>query len=211
MSDSSAPKRLGYARVSTVGQTLEAQLDQLKAARCSRVYREKVSGARVDRKELGRLLKSLAAGDQVVVKRDAAPGVDGMTWETYEHDLDQRIEDLRARVHAGTYRALPSRRSYIPKEDGSKRPLAVAAIEDKIVQRAVAAVLSAIHEEDFLGFSYGFRPKRSQHDALDALIVGISSTKVSHILDADICSEPQSSGSGIAIIGGLRPESLHGI
>src|ERR1035441_2948494 len=106
------------------------------------------------------------------MKRDAAPGVDGMTWEAYERDLDRRIEDLHAQVKSGTYRALPSRRSYIPKEDGTRRPLAVAALEDKIVQRATAAVLSAIHEEDFLRFSYGFRPKRSQHDALDALIVG---------------------------------------
>jgi group II intron reverse transcriptase/maturase len=122
------------------------------------------------------------------IKRDAAPGVDGMTWETYERDLDRRIEDLCARVKTGAYRAQPSRRSYIPKEDGSQRPLAVAALEDKIVQRAVAALLSAIHEEDFLGFSYGFRPKRSQHDALDALIVGISNKKVNHILDADIRS-----------------------
>jgi group II intron reverse transcriptase/maturase len=122
------------------------------------------------------------------MKRDAAPGVDGMTWKTYERDLDCRIDELHARVKSGAYRALPSRRSYIPKEDGSKRPLAVAALEDKIVQRAVAAVLSAIHEEDFLGFSYGFRPKRSQHDALDALIVGISSKKVNYILDADIRS-----------------------
>jgi group II intron reverse transcriptase/maturase len=122
------------------------------------------------------------------IKRDAAPGVDGMTWETYERDLDRRIDDLCARVKTGAYRAQPSRRSYIPKEDGSQRPLAVAALEDKIVQRAVAALLSAIHEEDFLGFSYGFRPKRSQHDALDALIVGISNKKVNHILDADIRS-----------------------
>jgi RNA-directed DNA polymerase len=122
------------------------------------------------------------------MKRDAAPGVDGMTWETYERDLDRQIEALHERVKSGTYRALPSRRSYIPKEDGSKRPLAVAALEDKIVQRAVAALLSAIHEEDFLGFSYGFRPKRSQHDALDALILGISSKKVNFILDADIRS-----------------------
>jgi len=122
------------------------------------------------------------------MKRDAAPGVDGMTWETYERDLDRRIGELYARVKSGAYRALPSRRSYIPKEDGSKRPLAVMALEDKIVQRATAAVLSAIHEEDFLGFSYGFRPKRSQHDALDALIVGISSKKVNFILDADIRS-----------------------
>ena len=122
------------------------------------------------------------------MKRDAAPGVDGMTWEAYEADLDRRIEDLHARVKSGAYRALPSRRSYIPKEDGSKRPLAVAALEDKIVQRATAAVLSAIYEEDFLGFSYGFRPGRSQHDALDALIVGISSRKVNFILDAEIRS-----------------------
>jgi RNA-directed DNA polymerase len=122
------------------------------------------------------------------LKRDAAPGVDGTTWETYEQGFDRRIEDLHARVKSGAYRALPSRRSYIPKEDGSRRPLAVAALEDKIVQRAVAAVLSAIYEEDFLGFSYGFRPGRSQHDALDALIVGISSRKVNFILDADIRS-----------------------
>jgi len=122
------------------------------------------------------------------MKRDAAPGVDGMIWKTYEQDLDRRIEELHKQVKSGAYRALPSRRSYIPKEDGSKRPLAVAALEDKIVQRATAAVLSAIHEEDFLGFSYGFRPKRSQHDALDALIVGISSKKVNYILDADIRS-----------------------
>ena len=111
------------------------------------------------------------------MKRDAAPGVDGMTWDTYEKDLDRRIEDLHARVKTGAYRAQPSRRSYIPKEDGSKRPLAVAALEEKIVQRAVAAVLSAIYEESFLGFSYGFRPGRSQHHALDALIVGISSRR----------------------------------
>jgi RNA-directed DNA polymerase len=122
------------------------------------------------------------------IKRDAAPGIDGMTWETYEQDLDRRIEDLHARVKCGAYRAQPSRRSYIPKEDGNKRPLAVAALEDKIVQRATAAVLSAIYEEEFLGFSYGFRPGRSQHDALDALIVGISSRKVNYILDADIRS-----------------------
>ena len=111
--------------------------------------------------------------------------MDGLTWETYEWDLDRKIEDLHARVERGAYRASPSRRTYIPKEDGSRRPLAVAALEDKIVQRATE-VLSAIYQEDFLGFSYGFRPERSQHDALDALIVGISSKKVNFILDADI-------------------------
>ncbi len=122
------------------------------------------------------------------LKREAAPGVDGLTWRAYATDLDLRIEDLHARVQRGAYRALPSRRRYIPKADGSQRPLAVAALEDKIVQRATAALLNAIYEEDFLGFSYGFRPGRSQHDALDALVVGISSTKVNYILDADIRS-----------------------
>jgi RNA-directed DNA polymerase len=122
------------------------------------------------------------------LKRDAAPGVDGLTWRAYAADLGHRIEDLHARVQGGAYRALPSRRRHIPKADGSQRPLAVAALEDKIVQRATAAVLNAIYEEDFLGFSYGFRPQRSQHDALDALLVGIGSRKVNYILDADIRS-----------------------
>jgi retron-type reverse transcriptase len=110
----------------------------------------------------------------LVLKRDAAPGVDDMTWHTYAVDLDRKITDLHARVHRGAYRAQPSRRTYIPKADGRQRPLAVAALEDKIVQRATAAVLNSIYEEEFLGFSYGFRPKRSQHDCLDALVVGIT-------------------------------------
>jgi RNA-directed DNA polymerase len=122
------------------------------------------------------------------LKRDAAPGVDGLTWQDYETDLDRKIEDLHARVQRGAYRAQPSRRRYIPKADGRQRPLAVAALGDKILQRATVAVLNAIYEEDFLGCSYGFRPGRSQHDALDALIVGICSTKVNYILDADIRS-----------------------
>ena len=120
------------------------------------------------------------------LKRKAAPGVDGMTWRTYEADLDQNLAALHDKVHRGAYRAQPSRRRYIPKPDGRQRPLAVTALEDKIVQRATVAVLNAIHEEDFLGFSYGFRPGRGQHDALDALDVGINSTKVNYILDADI-------------------------
>ena len=123
-----------------------------------------------------------------VLKRDAAPGVDGMTWETYEADLDRNLTDLHSRVHRGAYRALPSRRQYIPKADGQQRPIAIAALEDKLVQRATVAVLNAIYEEDFLGFSYGFRPGRGQHDALDALFVGIISKKVNYILDADIRS-----------------------
>lgn len=120
------------------------------------------------------------------LKKKAAPGVDGLTWETYEADLGLRLEDLHARVHRGAYRALPSRRVFIPKPDGRQRPLAVAALEDKIVQRATATVLNAIYEEDFLGFSYGFRPGRGAHDAMDALVVGITTRKVNWILDADI-------------------------
>jgi RNA-directed DNA polymerase len=120
------------------------------------------------------------------LKKHAAPGVDGLTWEDYESDLGRRLEDLHSRVHRGAYRATPSRRVYIPKPDGRQRPLAVAALEDKIVQRATATVLNAIYEEDFLGFSYGFRPGRGAHDALDALVVGINARKVNWILDADI-------------------------
>jgi RNA-directed DNA polymerase len=122
------------------------------------------------------------------LKEDAAPGVDRLTWKDYEADLEGNLGDLHDRVQRGAYRALPSRRVYIPKPDGRQRPLAVAALEDKIVQRAVAALLNAIYEEDFLGFSYGFRPGRGTHDAMDALCVGIHSKKVSHILDADIRS-----------------------
>src|SRR5215217_3036236 len=120
------------------------------------------------------------------LKRDAASGVDGLTWRAYEAELEPKLADLHARVHRGAYRVLPSRRRYIPKPDGRRRPLAIAALEDKIVQKATVAVLNAIYEEDFLGFSYGFRPKRSQHDALDALMIGISSTKVNYILDCDL-------------------------
>ena len=122
------------------------------------------------------------------LKQEAAPGIDGLTWKDYERDLECKLKDLHARIHRGAYRALPSRRTYIPKPDGQQRPLAVAALEDKIVQRATVAVLNAIYEEDFLGFSYGFRPGRGAHDALDALCVGIDRTKVNWILDADIRS-----------------------
>src|ERR1700750_1819122 len=122
------------------------------------------------------------------LNEDAAPGVDPLTWKDYEADLACNIEGLHDRIQRGAYRALPSRRVYVPKPAGRQHPLAVAALEDKIVQRAVAALLSAIYEEDFLGFSYGFRHGRGTHDALDALCVGIHSKKVSFILDADIRS-----------------------
>jgi RNA-directed DNA polymerase len=122
------------------------------------------------------------------LKKQAAPGVDGMTWEEYGGDLEARLADLHGRIHGGAYQAQPSRRVWIPKADGRQRPLGIAALEDKIVQHAVGTVLNQIWEEDFLGFSYGFRPGRGQHDALDALWVGIVRRKVSWILDLDIRS-----------------------
>jgi group II intron reverse transcriptase/maturase len=120
------------------------------------------------------------------IRPAAAPGVDGVTWQDYGLDLEENLRDLHARVHRGAYRARPTRRAFIPKPDGRLRPLGIAALEDKILQRAVVEVLNAIYEQDFLGFSYGFRPGRSQHDALDALAVGITRKKVNFVLDADI-------------------------
>ena len=130
----------------------------------------------------------LLATEFFALEEHAAAGVDGLTWRDYEQNLEGNLEDLHARVHRGAYRPLPSRRVYIPKPDGRQRPLAVAALEDKIVQRAVAAVRNAIYEEDFLAFSYGFRPGRGAHDALDALVVAIESQRVNFIVDADIRS-----------------------
>jgi RNA-directed DNA polymerase len=115
----------------------------------------------------------------------AAPGVDGVTWWDYGLDLEENLRDLHARVHRGAYRARPSRRVYIPKPDGRQRPLGIAAFEDKILQRAVAEVLGAVFEADFLGFSYGFRPGRSPHDALDALGAAIKMRRVNWVLDLD--------------------------
>jgi len=120
------------------------------------------------------------------LKRQASPGVDGVTWQEYETGLDDRLIDLHSRVHRGAYRAQPSRRVYIPKADGRQRPLGIAAVEDKIVQHAVVTILNQIYEVDFKGFSYGFRPGRSPHQALDALAVGLERKKVNWVLDADI-------------------------
>jgi group II intron reverse transcriptase/maturase len=120
------------------------------------------------------------------IRPAAAPGVDGVTWEAYGQDLEANLQDLHRRLHAGSYRAKPSRRSYIPKTDGRLRPLGIATLEDKILQRAVAEVLNAIYEVDFRGFSYGFRPGRNPHHALDALAAGVVRKKVNWVLDADI-------------------------
>ena len=120
------------------------------------------------------------------LKRKASPGVDGVTWQEYETGLEDRIIDLHSRVHRGTYRAQLSKRVYIPKLDGRQRPIGIAAVEDKVLQQAVVTILNQIYEVDFKGFSYGFRPGRSPHQALDALTVGIQRKKVNWILDADV-------------------------
>ncbi len=120
------------------------------------------------------------------LKRKAAPGVDKLTWQEYEDGLEERLANLHGRVHRGSFRAKPSKRVWIPKPDGRARPLGIAALEDKIVQKAVGTVLECVYEEDFLGFSYGFRPGRSQHNALDAVSVGLTEQRISWVLDADI-------------------------
>jgi hypothetical protein len=120
------------------------------------------------------------------IRPAAAPGVDGVTWLAYGQDLEANLQDLHRRLHAGRYRAKPSRRSYIPKADGRRRPLGIATVEDKILQRAVVEVLNAIYEVDFRGFSYGFRPGRNPHHALDALAAGVVRKNVNWVLDADI-------------------------
>jgi group II intron reverse transcriptase/maturase len=120
------------------------------------------------------------------IRPQAAPGVDKVTWAEYGQDLEGNLQDLHARVQQGRYRAKPSRRVYIPKADGRQRPLGIASLEDKIVQRAVVEVLNAVYEVDFRGFSYGFRPGRKPHDALDALSAGITGKRVNWVLDADI-------------------------
>jgi RNA-directed DNA polymerase len=119
-------------------------------------------------------------------KKDAAAGVDGITWQHYGQQLEENLQRLHSEVHRGAYRAKPTRRVYIPKSDGRQRPLGIATLEDKIVQRALVEVMNAIYESDFLGFSYGFRPGRGTHDALDALAAGIAGKKVNWVLDADI-------------------------
>ncbi len=122
------------------------------------------------------------------LKKKAAPGVDGVTWDDYGRNLEANVIDLHGRIHRGAYQARPSRRVWIPKGDGRQRPLGIAALEDKVVQHAIGTVLNRVWEEDFLGFSYGFRPGRSQHDALDALYVGITRKKVNWVLDLDVRS-----------------------
>jgi len=124
------------------------------------------------------------------IRPKAAPGIDGVTWHDYGSDLEVNLRGLHARVHGGSYRAKPSLRAYIPKPDGRQRPLGIAALQDKILQRAVVEVLNAVYEPDFVGFSYGFRPGRSPHDALDALATGVTRKRVNWVLDADFRKAP---------------------
>jgi group II intron reverse transcriptase/maturase len=147
----------------------------------ARRYKEARFTALLHHVDLDRLRAAYRA-----IRPPAAPGVDGVRWEAYGQDLEANLADLHERVHAGRYRARPSRRSYIPKADGRQRPLGITTLEDKILQRAVVEVLNAVYEVDFLGFSYGFRPGRNPHQALDALAVGLWRKKVNWVLDADI-------------------------
>lgn len=117
------------------------------------------------------------------LKRSSAPGSDGVTWQAYGEDLEDKLTELHSRIHRGSYRARPARRIYIPKADGRERPINIQCVEDKIVQQAVASVLGAVFENDFMGFSYGFRPGRGQHDALDALQVGLTRRRVNWVLE----------------------------
>jgi hypothetical protein len=141
------------------------------------------------------------------LQRKAAPGVDGLTWRDYEANLEPWLSDLHARVHGGAYRPQPSRRTYIPKADGRRRPLAIAALDDKIVQGATVMVLNAIYEVDFCGFSYGFRPGRGPHDAMDALCVAIDQRRVNWIIDADIQNFLESA-SYCPQVYSMRPKSV---
>jgi RNA-directed DNA polymerase len=163
----------------SAGQGVSSDLDRVRQV--ARKDRDVRFTALLHHVSVDRLREAFRA-----ISPDAAPGVDGVTWRDYGTDLEANLRDLHARVRRGAYRAMPARRVFIPKTDGRFRPLGVAGLEDKILQRAVVEVLNAIYEQDFRGFSYGFRPGRSQHDALDALAVGITRKKVNFVLDADI-------------------------
>ena len=179
-------------RRSAKGNTGEQNVlrTQSRSSTHSALDRVRQTAARDRKKKLTSLLHHVTVerlrASYLALKRKAAAGVDGVSWDEYGQDLEARLVDLHGRVHRGAYRAKPSRRVYIPKSDGRQRPLGIAALEDKLVQRAVVEVLNAVYEVDFLGFSYGFRPGRNQHQALDALATAIQNKKVRWVLDADI-------------------------
>jgi retron-type reverse transcriptase len=182
---------VGEGRERTKENTLESHTSSTQSERGVSQGLQGVRQAAKERKQekftalLHHLSVNLLRESFYALKRQAAPGVDGVTWKEYETGLEDRLIDLHSRVHRGAYRAQPSRRVYIPKADGRQRPLGIASLEDKIVQQAVATILNAVYEVDFKGFSYGFRPERSPHQALDALNVGICRKRVNWILDAD--------------------------
>jgi RNA-directed DNA polymerase len=195
-SPNKAPERVaeaGEGRVGTEGNTSERNAPRTQGRKRAPSALERVrQAAKRDRKQrFTALLHHVYDVEQLraaywAVKRDATAGIDGETWQPYGATLETNLQDLSERLKRGAYRAKPVRRAYIPKADGRPRPLGVPPLEDKIVQRAVVAVLNAIYDTDFLGFSYGFRPKRSPHLALDALTVGLMTKKVNWVLDADI-------------------------
>ena len=162
------------------GQGVSSGLDRVREV--ARKNKEAKFTALLHHVDLDRLRAAYLA-----INPKAATGVDKVTWGDYGQDLEANLSDLHRRLHSGSYRPSPSRRAYILKADGRKRPLGIATLEDKILQRGIVEVLNAIYEMDFCGFSYGFRPGRSPHDALDALATGISRKKVNWILEADIC------------------------
>jgi group II intron reverse transcriptase/maturase len=173
--DTASKTRLGHC----AGQGASSALDRVR--RAAQKDKEARFTALLHHVNLDRLRAAYRA-----LSPRAAAGVDGVTWQSYGQDLEGNLRDLNARLHRGAYRARPSRRAYIPKADGRLRPLGIAALEDKILQRALVEVLNAVYEADFLGFSYGFRPGRSPHDALDALAAGILKRRVNWVIDADI-------------------------
>ena len=189
--ESSAAESVEGSR-STKGNTGETNTDRTQGReRVSQGLEGVREAARRDQKQkftalLHHVTVDLLRDSYSSLQRKAAPGVDGMKWQQYGEGREERLQNLHDRVHRGAYRAQPSRRTYIPKADGRQRPLGIAALEDKIVQQAVVTVLNQIYEEDFLGFSYGFRPGRGQHDALDALAVGLRRKKVNWVLDLDV-------------------------
>src|SRR5215831_11958234 len=186
------PAEVGEGRAQTEGNIVRSDMPPTQSGtRMSQGLngvRRAASGRKQERFTalLPHLSVALLRDSFYALKRQASPGIDGVRWQEYETGLEDRLTDLHSRVHRGAYRAQPSRRVYIPKADGRQRPLGVAALEDKIVQQAVVTVLNQIYETDFKGFSYGFRPGRGPHQALDALTVGIQRKRVNWVLDADI-------------------------
>ena len=182
----------GEGRAQTRENIVQSHMHPTQSGKCMSQGLDGVRKVARERKQerftalLHHLSVELLRDSFYALQRKASPGVDGVTWQEYETGLGDRLVDLHNRVHRGTYRAKPSRRVFIPKADGRQRPLGVAALEDKIVQQAVVTILNQIYEVDFKGFSYGFRPGRSPHQALDALTVGIQRKRVNWVLDADI-------------------------